>query len=201
MDPEAQKKWLAGEQRRSEARTLSEGLAFQSSIPKRDRASLSTTEKSKLKIRAETGLEYKFRRMEYVFSKDGSNVPTKESLKGVYEVGIRIEEFENCLKAFDMNDVFTIPNTYTKAADDNGNEFWQPSAGAAPINLFTSHSDVDLDTVKKASEYFFRFGPDFMVQNLIWSGNKLINSCEEELRLDIEATVKDYPEYHRTGPV
>jgi hypothetical protein len=29
----------------------------------------------------------------------------------------------------------------------------------------------------------------------------LLNSCEEELRLDLEATVKDYPEYHRTGPV
>ena len=55
--------------------------------------------------------------------------------------------------------------------------------------------------MKKASEFFQRRGQLYHVQNLLWSGTKVLNSCDEELRKKIEEQVIEYPIEHRTGPV
>ena len=64
------------------------------------------------------------------------------------------------------------------------------------------HSKVDLDTVKHASEFVALQGDaDFLVQNLIWSGTKLLNSCDDKLRTKIEEKTLDWLVQYTTGPV
>jgi hypothetical protein len=60
---------------------------------------------------------------------------------------------------------------------------------------------VDLDTVKKASAFMMERGKFFMVQNLVWSGNKILNSCEKSLRNKLEEMSIGWPVEYRTGPV
>jgi hypothetical protein len=58
--------------------------------------------------------------------------------------------------------------------------------GSRPINLFTSLSDVDLETIKSASAFSAHYGQDFVQKNLLWSGAKLLNSCKDKLRQKLE---------------
>ncbi len=71
------------------------------------------------------------------------------------------------------------------------------------MDLFNRHSDVTLDTVKKASAFYFLWGQDFHVQNLLWTGEKIqiLNSCDEEFRKKLEEQWKSFPIEHQSGPI
>ena len=188
-------RWLGGENPRDDARTTREAALMMAGIPKTARGALTASELSKLKKSAEEGLEHKFSLLAPL---DGSMTPTIDKLKGVYSVTIRVEELRNSLQMYDMADVFLIANEF--AWDVNNDEF-RPAQGAAPIDLFTSHADVSMDIIKKSSTFFQRRGQDYHVQNLFWSGTKILNSCDEELRKKIEEQIISFPVEHRTGPV
>ena len=64
------------------------------------------------------------------------------------------------------------------------------------------HSKVDLETVKHASKFVaLQNDANYLVQNLIWSGTKLLNSCNDKLQMKIEEKTLDWPVQHTTGPV
>jgi hypothetical protein len=143
-------------------------------IRKTEREGLSPSEYAKHKRAAEVGLENKFTMMEPLSGAKAS----KEQLKSIYSVTMRVEEFCRSLQAFDMDDVFVIASAYEP--NDEG-EIW-PIAGAHPINLFLASQDVDIKTVKRASAFFALFGQEHHVEKLVWSGTKLLNSCDDCLR-------------------
>ena len=88
------------------------------------------------------------------------------------------------------------PLEHDAASDED-----RPTVGARPIDLFTSYGDVSLETVKKASTFYQRRGQTYHVQNLLWSGTNILNSCDKELLKKIEELIIGYPIEHKTGPV
>jgi hypothetical protein len=76
-----------------------------------------------------------------------------------------------------------------------------PETGSRPINLFTSLSDVDLKTIKNASAFSAHYGQDFVLENLLWSGAKLLHSCKDKLRQKLEERTIGWAVEHMTGPV
>jgi hypothetical protein len=186
-------RWLGGYDPRDVARTREEARKKLASIPKTEREGLSPSEYGKLKRAAEVGLENKFTMIEPLSGAKAS----KEQLKSIYSVTMRVEEFRRSLQAFDMDDVFVVASAYEP--NDEG-ETW-PVAGARPINLFSSSQDVDIETVKSASAFFTLFGQEHHVENLVWSGTKLLNSCDERLRQKVEEQTIGWPVEYATGPV
>ena len=72
--------------------------------------------------------------------------------------------------------------------------------GSHPLDLFTNHRETKLNTVKMAGCFQIQAGREFHVQNLLWSGTKLLNSCTELLRSKmIEKTIGS-PVECLTGP-
>jgi len=191
-------RWLGGNAPLSDARLASEAAGFLAGIKKQDRPSLSRSDYSKLKGKSEEGMESKFSLFQAIeaesFDEDGSKL-----LDQTYSVTMRIEEFRRELKRFDLDDVFTIASSYSPNADFDGDDF--PEVGARAVDLFHSYNDVDLETIKKASAFFMRRGQPYHVENLLWSGNKLLNSCDDKLRQKIEEKTIRYSVEHRTGPV
>ena len=179
---------------RDERRDNAAAANYFTTVPKTEREELSANEYTKLKIKAEQGLETKFSLMK-IASTDTSD---QESLKNIYNVTIRIGEFQRALRQFDMENCFLLPSDLE--LDPDTNEYW-PSPGARMVNLFTSYSDTSLDVVKQASEFYTRRAPDYTVQNLLWSGAKLLDSCTDELRQKIEEVAMAFPIEHSTGPV
>jgi hypothetical protein len=163
-------------------------------VSKLDRGNLSVTDKSKLKKSAEAGLEAKFTLMEPFLG----NKPSKDQLKSIYSVTMRIEEFRRSLQAFDMVDVFIVASDYEL---DEGTGDYKPALGSRPIDLFTSVKEVDIETVKHASAFTTHYGQEFVLENLLWSGAKLLNSCDDRLRQKLEERTIGWPVEHTTGPV
>jgi hypothetical protein len=187
-------RYLGGAQPLATRRSRDEAERHLSSISKLDRGALSVTDKGKLKRAAETGLEEKFTMMEPLIGSKAS----REQLKSIYSVTMRIEEFRRSLQAFDMEDVFLIASAYV--VDPTTGDF-VPEMGSRPINLFTSLSDVDLETIKNASAFSTHYGQDFVLENLLWSGAKLLNSCEDKLRQKLEERTIGWAVEHTMGPV
>jgi hypothetical protein len=138
----------------------------------------------KLKDKAEEGMERKFSLFQPVDSEDIENEVSKLLDQTYYSVTMRIEAFRRELMRFDLADVFTIASSYAPNADFDGDDF--PEAGARPIDLLDSYNDVELETIKKASKFFMERGKSFHVENLLWSGTKLLNSCDKKLRQKIK---------------
>jgi hypothetical protein len=103
---------------------------------------------------------------------------SKEQLKSIYLVMMHIEEYRKSLQAYDIDDVFTVASENEK--DPDTNEF-RPMVAATPINLFSNGSKVDLELIKHASKYMSGYGQKWMLQNLLWTGTKLLNSCNDKL--------------------
>jgi hypothetical protein len=188
-------RWLGGIAALEDPRPRKDTLQMLSGVAKDKREALTTTEKSKLKKFAEEGLEFKFKLLAPL---DGSNKPTLEKLQGVYSVTIRVEELRTSLQKYDMDDVFLIASDWEHVAASDED---RPAVGARPIDLFTSYGDVSLETAKKASTFHQRRGQTYHVQNLLWSGTNILNSCDEELCKKIQEQIIGYPIEHKTGPV
>jgi hypothetical protein len=147
-----------------------------------------------LKIKAEEGMDDKFKLMEPIA--DGTKA-SADQLKTIYSVQQRIDEFKSVLQTFNMDDIFTIPSEFS--ANASGDE--RLATSARKVDLFISNQSVTLEVVKKASVYYATYKKDYHVKNLLWSGTKLLNSCDEKLRQKLLEQTSQWPVYHRTGPV
>ena len=186
-------RWLGNATPLTTARALDATRSLFSNFKKEDRKGLDPGKYSKLKAQAETGLENKFDLMPSIQIDDDL-----EQLKNVYQILMSIEQFKRELHNYDLTDVFLIPNSMTYQSASN--EYW-PATGAGPIDLFANYGDADLTLVRQVSEFQMLRGQDYHAENLIWSGTKLLNSCEDRLRQKIEEQTKDFSLRHRTGPV
>ena len=186
--------WL-GQAALNAPRTDAAATALVAGVSKADRAALNAGEKAKLKRYAEEGLEFKFKLFAPI---DGSGANDLDQLKKIYSVTMRVGELKSAMMNYDLQDVFRIASAYKENLVSHEDE---PDPEAEAVDLFAKHAEVSLETVKQASMFFSRFGQTFQVENLIWSGTKILNSCDDELRTKIEEQVIGYPIGHRTGPV
>ena len=100
---------------RDERRDTAAAANYFTTVPKTEREELSANEYTKLKTKAEQGLETKFSLMN-IASTDPSD---QESLKNIYHVTIRIGEFQRDLRQFDMENCFLIPSNLELDTDTN----------------------------------------------------------------------------------
>ena len=185
-------RFLGGVAPRANPRTIMEATSFRAATKKEDRNSLSTSDKRKLQMAAETGLESKYDLLDNVKMSD------VDTLKAVYQMSIRTDELKNDMYRYDMAGIMLIPDRFTY--DSTSGEM-VPDVGASPVDLFVSASEVNLTLVKTHSEWMLKFGPDYHSENMFWTATKILNSCTESLREKLEETVQGYPVQHRTGTV
>ena len=183
--------FLGGVAPRTTARSVLDSAGFMSSIKKEDRAALTANNKLKLKEAAKSGLESKYDLLDAVNSTD------LDALKSVYSISIKNEELKAAFRQYDMAGVMTCPSSMTM----NANGEPEPASGATQVDLFNNVMEVELSTLKDYSRWMMAYGQDFHVENLYWTGNKILNSCSSPLRMKLEEATKDFATDHRTGPV
>lgn len=196
-------RFLGGAGLREEYRTNEELASATAGFSKFARATLSADKLAKLRESACEGLEPSFKMLDAieVDLNDTGKLPV-EKLKHFYLVTLRIEEFRNALERYDMTDVFTqIP---TAMVWDEANNIHVPAAASGFINIFESYNETDMTLLRQYSKWATRWGGrdnNIIVENLTWSKQKILNSCEEDLRMKIEEEWRNWPVDERGGPV
>jgi uncharacterized protein Smg (DUF494 family) len=120
-----------------------------------------------------------------------------DQLKEITSVMQNVEALRTALVKRDMISVFKIPSNFER----NENGEWEPSSEAKTLNLITDYKDISIETVKKAVSWFLRYGQDYHVENVKWSGEMILNSCEETLRNKLNESTAFLDESQKGGPV
>lgn len=122
-------------------------------------------------------------------------------LQAIYNINIRLRELQKDLAQNNLQDVFTIFTVWESSARA-GRSLALPSTEAAThMRLLDKYSEVSFDNVKKSTAFYMQVGAEYQVENLKWSGEKILASCEESLREKIlESTAALDPIFHG-GPV
>ena len=183
-----------------DARTaLDFGSTF-ASVSHADRTALQPAQLAKLQAKAEEGPEDDKDRFKLIHTIqiDKNGKLTKESRESMYDIMATLTAFERHCRKHNIGNVFILPNRMTRSATTDE---LIPDAGAESIDLFRTPNKILLDAVKKACTMMGRLGQGYHAQDLIWSGQALLNHCENDLRGKIEEQLRQAPQYHLTGPV
>ena len=74
-----------------------------------------------------------------------------------------------------MLGVFTLTSEFDL---DNNTDEYHPTQGCHPVNLLHHFQDTSLENIQRVSIWFMRFRDETDVQDLLWSGTKILNSCD-----------------------
>ena len=165
-------KWLGGATPRTTKRNQDDIFGLGISVKKEERENLKTTDKKtyyKVRENCTKGIENKFTQLKSI----DENSPI-DHFESVYSVVTRFDDLQESLRTNDMLDVFTIASSYE--SDGSG-----PTSTATTVDLFHGIKSTDLSLVKAASQYFIEFGEDYHGENIVWSGEKILNSCDSTL--------------------
>ena len=180
---------LGGKSPRKVNRSDSEVASSIATIKKEDRSKLKVAELCKLQLSAEEGAKTLFT-WENPISTDGSlSTGQIKTLAGRQTL---VKGLEKSIHSFDMFDVFHIPLTMI-FGNYCGKMMWLPG-GIKSVNLFESPKEVTVETVVHASSFVSQLGEDSAVQNLHWSGTRILNSCDELLKTKILEALSGFKE-------
>ena len=154
-------------------------------ISKKDRDKLKPAELEKFKRQAVEGIPSKFA---FLKPKQGT-----EELQNVYNLAIKLNQLREKLETFDMADEFeTLPTT------DDG--VLLPNAPT--VNCFTNYKDLTLDMVRRSTRaYYLLADKDYVVENLAWSAEMILNSCETDLKDKIMDKTMHLSGLEKSGPL
>ena len=176
---------------RANARTEDEIAENINTTKKNERDNLKTTNLKayeKLKQEAMRGIEPKFDLLKAI--EEGSK---DEGFKSVYDVMSKTAAFERALKESDMIDVFKIP---VGDYDTDG----MPVLAAIEVDLLIKSQSVTLADVRKANHFYSTLGQDYHLENIQWSGKKILNSCSDALKDKIMEATAHLPNSEQGGP-
>ena len=171
-------------------RTENEVEAIGISVPKEERKTLKTKEVKtyeKLKEKAEEGITSKFGLLKPI-----DQTSNTKDFKDIYGVLTRVKELKQSILAYDMDDVFNIPSAFKEDL---------PATECSSLNLFSDSNDISLELVKKANRFYYLYGAEYHAENIKWSGEKVLASCDKELKDKILEEVQEYKASERGGPV
>ena len=112
---------------------------------------------------------------------------------------MKVEELRLSLTADDMHGVFTVPSMM--CVDPTGTFDYVPAAGCAPLDMFDSIEQLDLDHVKRWSTFITAAGETYLAENLLWSATKIKMSLSEGLRTKLMEKTVGWPVIYLTGVV
>ncbi len=107
----------------------------------------------------------------------------------------KCKEFFRVIESRAIDSVFSVPSEMEQV----GNE-WVPKTSSKVVSLKTNQSDVDLDTVRKAVAWQKKYGPEHMVEDLAWSQETLLNSCDDDLRKKVQEDLDSFQKSQQGGP-
>ena len=184
-------KWLGGEDPLDTKREEKDVLGIGISVARKEREQLKQTDKKtyyKVRENCVKGIENKFTQLKSI----DENSPI-EHFESIYSVVTRFDDLQESLRTNDMIDVFTIGSDY-------GDDGTGPTATAKEIDLFHDVKEVDMGIVKLANQYFMEYGQTYHGENVTWSGEKILNSCDSTLRDKIIETTRGWSPLHKGGP-
>ena len=172
--PTVTSSWL-GADSLSTARLITDIGNVGNAIKKEDRHTLPSKDFMKLKETCERGVTDKFSMMKL-------SDQSEQSLKGIYDIGNRLLDLKKAFKDHDMDDVFAVASSFNTDPTTN---LLVPAPTAVKKNLFDDYTQVDLETVKNMCAFTMAYGADYMVENLKWGTEKILNSCDSDLKSKI----------------
>lgn len=187
--------WLGGANPRTSPRSTTELAGVGIGIVKEDRAALKKNDKKsyqKLRETAVAEMKNKFKQLKAIDAK-----ATMEHLESVYSVVTRFDDLKQELIKSDMIDVFTIPSDFSF---DGTIGTFIPSSNATKIDLFKDLNSTDIELIKKANSYFSLMGQDYHGENIQWSGEKILNSCDGPLRDKLIESTRKWNQEEKGGP-
>jgi hypothetical protein len=191
MSSSSRNNWLGGESPRSNKQTSDDIFGLGLSVSKTKREDLKENDKKtyyKVRENCVKGIPNKFTQLKLI----NENSPI-DHFESVYSVVTRFDDLQDALRRNDMLDVFTIASEYN--ADGSG-----PTTTAVEINLFHDIKNTDLSIVKLANQYFMEYGKDYHGENCVWSGEKILNSCDNTLRDKLIELIRGWDPKHKGGP-
>ena len=183
--------WLGGATPRSKKRDDSDIFGLGVSVTKHEREALKKTDKKtyyKVKESCIKGIENKFTQLKPI----DENSPI-DHFESVYSVVTRFDDLQQALQKNDLIDVFTIASQYKT----NGSG---PLQNAKQVDLFHNIRETNLATIQLANKYFIEYGEDYHGENVIWSGEKILNSCDSTLRDKLIESTRGWDEQEKGGP-
>lgn len=151
---------------------------------------------AKLKETACAGLKTKFKLMTVVDEKSAV-----ADLQSIYSIQVRLRELRKELAQHNILDVFTVFSQY-ESSTRQGFTVAFPSTDIKHRHLLTDKYNITtFENVKKANAFYMLCGAKYQVENLKWSGEKVLASCEDALREKILESTALLPPEHHGGPV
>ena len=116
-----------------------------------------------------------------------------ESLKGTHHVRTLLQDLKRSIIQADMQDVFVIPHSFDADGKPNTLSF---------TNMLDGIGSLKEETILSAMKFYIRKSPKtYHVENAVWSGEKILNSCDEELKPKLKECVENIPEDLISGPI
>ena len=183
--------WLGGSTPRMIRRTTEDIFGIGISVKKEERKDLKKNDKKtfyKVRENCVKGIVNKFTQLKSI----NENSPV-DHFESMHSVVTRFDDLQESLRVNDMLDVFKIASDYH--TDGSG-----PKSSATSIDLFHNIRDTDMNLVKLANQYFMEYGQDYHGENVVWSGEKILNSCDETLRDKLIESTRGWDSKYKGGP-
>ena len=169
---------------RTSPRSDAERTAIAANVLAHERQALSPNDREKLHVAAILSLPTKFGLLS--MSDDAAQ------LQNNYNVTMRIHEFLTKLTKFDMQEQFVSIVTPDPA---------NPSVTIPKtINVIEEYTKLCIEEVQHSNKYYNDYGPQHMVQNLVWLQELLENSCEPALRDKVTSNCCLFCKINKVGP-
>lgn len=190
-----EKQFLEGKNIQTTARSNDDLIKATISCAKDEREALKANDKKAYtKLMEQCSAALKGTTFQLIQPFDAKTVQV-DSLKRVISVVTQINTLKERLMRDDTINVFNIPSKMSFLSG-----YWEPANTCTSVNLLTSYKELDLETVKRAVAWYKQFGQSYHVENCTWSGDLILNSCKEDLRLKIVEACKDFDEAEKGGP-
>ncbi len=144
-----------------------------------------------LKKEAEAALPVKF---DFYKPGDFTKLDSMSEVSGVVE---NTRSLFRKMEEKDIVDVFTIPENMRFNVATNE---WEPDDTKGMVDLKTEYSKVDEIQVRKGVAWMQQYGPTWYAENMLWSKNLILNSCQSTLRSKIEEGMDEYDPEEKGGP-
>ena len=69
------------------------------------------------------------------------------------------------------------------------------------MNLVKSFKDIDELTIHHSNAYYAKYGATWSVENLAWSTDMVLNTCEDSLKDKVREELVGVPEMELGGPL
>ena len=121
----------------------------------------------------------------------GQNEVNTQFLQSNFLFTSQTETFKVQLQAFSMTDIFDIyPLDVTGAVNTT----------AQPLDLIEESVSVNFDAVKANNKLSFEYGDDITRENLTWTEQLIVNSCDQELADRVIGRLQMIESSERGGP-